>query len=134
MVEICRALVRDAQILILDEPTASLSQIEANELHKIMRQLVQQGVAVLYVSHRLEEVLQLADRITVQRNGQLVGTCVRGEFTPEMVVEMMVGRVVDLSRGDNDMLVSQCYQCGIEQDNVPLRKSLLMYVQVRSLV
>lgn len=92
MVGIARALSRRSRLLILDEPTASLSARETQVLFRILRQLQSEGVAILYISHRLEEVFALADRVTVLRDGCLVETRPIAEVTSESLVRMMVGR------------------------------------------
>jgi ABC-type sugar transport system ATPase subunit len=91
LVEIGRALAFQSRLLILDEPTASLSNAEAERLMALVLQLKARGLGILYVSHRLEEVFRLADRITVVRDGGLVGTRPRSELDPAKVVAMMVG-------------------------------------------
>lgn len=73
-VEICKALSRDARILIMDEPTASLSEADVQRLFAIVRKLRERGVGIIYISHRMEEVFTLADRVTVLRDGQYVAT------------------------------------------------------------
>lgn len=95
LVEIARAIAQEARIIAMDEPTASLSEEEVSNLFRLVRQLRSQGVAVIFVSHRLEEVFELADRITVLRDGQVVADLARAQTTPERVVELMVGRAVE---------------------------------------
>jgi ABC-type sugar transport system ATPase subunit len=96
IVELARALAIDAKIIILDEPTASLSVHESERLFAILRELRQAGHALVYVSHRLAEVFDLADRATVLRDGKYIGTVVRGpELTEKTLVRMMVGRGLD---------------------------------------
>lgn len=92
MVEIAKALSKDIQVLILDEPTASLSEVDANNLIRIVQELKKEGIAILYVSHRLEEVFAIADCITVFRDGKYIGCVKNGEVTKDEVVRMMVGR------------------------------------------
>ncbi|WP_159014428.1 sugar ABC transporter ATP-binding protein [Acidisoma sp. S159] len=92
MVEIARAVAEDAGVLVLDEPTAALSQGEADELYRLINQMRAAGVALIYISHRMEEVWKLADRITVLRDGAHVGTGTMAELNPDAVVRMMVGR------------------------------------------
>lgn len=94
-VEIARALSLDVKVLIMDEPTASLSAHEVERLMQIARTLRDRGVAVLYISHRLEEVLELADRVTVLRDGRHISTRPIGEVTREGLVRDMVGRAVE---------------------------------------
>jgi ABC-type sugar transport system ATPase subunit len=95
LVEIARALAVRARILILDEPTASLSQVEAETLFARLRRLRAQGVGIIYISHRLEEIRRLADRITVLRDGRNVGTAVAADVDPDALVRRMVGREVE---------------------------------------
>jgi len=96
-VEIIKILYREADILILDEPTAVLTPQEAEELFKIIRSLVAQGKSVIFISHKLKEVLAIADRITVLRDGRVVGSTTPGEATEQTLAKMMVGREVILS-------------------------------------
>jgi len=95
-VEIIKLLYRQADILILDEPTAVLTPQEADELFKIMRFLVEQGKSIIFITHKLREVMEVADRITVIRRGRVVGTATPAEADQSMLAEMMVGRAVDL--------------------------------------
>ncbi|MDP9001611.1 MAG: sugar ABC transporter ATP-binding protein, partial [Myxococcota bacterium] len=92
MVEIAKALSHDARILIMDEPTSSLTAGESEHLFKIIRQLRSEGIGIIYISHRMDEVLDLADRITVLRDGRYVGDLRRDEATHGKIVAMMVGR------------------------------------------
>jgi len=94
MVEIARAVSEHARVLVLDEPTAALSRGEAQQLYEIIRQMRSVGVGLIYISHRMEEVWQLADRVTVFRDGTFVGTGEMETITPQDVVRMMVGRAV----------------------------------------
>ncbi|GGE01330.1 ribose import ATP-binding protein RbsA [Aureimonas endophytica] len=99
MVEIARAVSENARILVLDEPTAALSRAEAQALYALIRQMRAAGVGMVYISHRMEEVWQLADRVTVFRDGTHVGTGAMADLAPGDVVRMMVGRpVADLYR------------------------------------
>jgi rhamnose transport system ATP-binding protein len=92
LVEIAKALSLNARILVMDEPTAALSAHEVEKLFVITKQLRQSGVAILFVSHRLEEVFELADRITIMRDGAHVITAPTSQFTTEDVIRYMVGR------------------------------------------
>ena len=92
MVGLARALSQQSRLLILDEPTASLSARETQTLFRILRQLQGEGVSILYVSHRLEEVFELAARVTVLRDGKLVETRAIGDVTRDELVRLMVGR------------------------------------------
>jgi rhamnose transport system ATP-binding protein len=93
-VEIARALSQDVRVLIMDEPTASLSAHEASELRRIARHLANQGVSVVYISHRLEEVFELADRVSVIRDGRHISTKLLAETNPKTMVAEMVGREI----------------------------------------
>ncbi|WP_337176336.1 sugar ABC transporter ATP-binding protein [Paludisphaera sp.] len=95
-VEIARALGRDVRVLVLDEPTAALSRAEADRLFDILRDLRARGIAILYVSHHLDEVFALADRITVLRDGARVGSWPATETSLAEVVAHMVGEAVDV--------------------------------------
>lgn len=95
LVEIARALQAHSRILVMDEPTTSLSGRETEQLFAIIRQLKAEGIAVIYISHRMEEVYELADRVSVLRDGALVGTLDRAQLSAVQLVRMMVGR--DLS-------------------------------------
>ena len=96
-VEIVKALYRDAQILILDEPTAVLTPQEADDLFKIMRELTKRGVSIIFITHKLKEVLAVADRITAMRRGVVVGTTTPAETDEQKLATMMVGREVILT-------------------------------------
>ncbi len=95
MVALARALSRECRLLIMDEPTASLSARETKTLLNIVRQLRADGVSILYVSHRLEEVFEIADRITVLRDGKFVATNRVSELDIASVIQLMVGRKFD---------------------------------------
>ncbi len=92
MVEIARALIRDARVVLMDEPTAALSQQEADRLFAIVRDLCARGVGVVYITHRLEEVFENADRVTVMRDGARVHTGPSRELDTHSLVQLMVGR------------------------------------------
>jgi ribose transport system ATP-binding protein len=96
LVEIAKALSTNARLLIMDEPTSSLSEHESQYLFDVVRDLRQRGVSVLYISHRLAEVEQLADRVLVLRDGQCTGELSRGEIQRQNMVRLMIGR--ELSR------------------------------------
>lgn len=93
-VEILKLLYRQADILILDEPTAVLTPQEVEELFKVIRSLTSQGKSVIFITHKLKEVMAIADRITVLRNGRVVGTTTPSQTTEEQLAAMMVGREV----------------------------------------
>jgi len=92
MVEIAKALSVKARIIIMDEPTSSLASAESEQLFKIIRQLKTDGIGIIYISHRMQEVMDLADRITILRDGRYVGDLKRDLATHDKVVTMMVGR------------------------------------------
>jgi D-xylose transport system ATP-binding protein len=94
LVEIAKALAKKARILVLDEPTAALTEADAARLMRLLLELRATGVSCIYISHRLEEVFQIADRVTVLRDGRSVGGAPRAELTTEEVIGMMVGREV----------------------------------------
>ncbi len=95
LVEIARAIHADARILIMDEPTTALSSRETERLFELVRQLRREGLAIIYITHRMSEVYELADRASVLRDGGYVGTLDRDELSSDALVKMMVGR--DLS-------------------------------------
>ena len=95
-VEIVKALYRNAEILILDEPTAVLTPQEAEDLFHIMRDLTKKGVSIIFITHKLKEVLAVADRITVMRGGEVVGTVTPQDCSENQLASLMVGRDVVL--------------------------------------
>ncbi|NNE95971.1 MAG: ABC transporter ATP-binding protein [Acidimicrobiales bacterium] len=100
-VEILKALNRGARLLILDEPTAVLTPKETDELLKVMRSLAETGVGIIFITHKLREVLAVTDRVTVLRDGKYIGSAVTADSSQESLAEMMVGRSVVL-RVDKD--------------------------------
>ena len=94
MVEIAKALSFNATVLIMDEPTAALTETEIGELFRIIRQLRESGVGVVHISHRLEELKQISDRVTVMRDGRFVATLATAEARLEQIITMMVGRTI----------------------------------------
>ncbi len=92
MVEIAKALSTNARVLIMDEPTSSLSQTETDRLYGVIKELRSRGVAIIYISHRLGEVKELADRVVVLRDGQNAGELQRGQIHHDAMVKLMVGR------------------------------------------
>ncbi len=95
LVEIAKALSLQSRVLVMDEPTAALSAHEVHELFAIARQLRERGVAILFVSHRLEEIFELAERVTVLRDGTRVATAPIAELTTEEIIRQMVGRELE---------------------------------------
>jgi simple sugar transport system ATP-binding protein len=102
-VEILKALYRDARILVLDEPTAVLTPQETEEIFQVLRRLAAEGHSIVFISHKLYEVLEIADRITVIRRGKVVGERIPSETDEEDLAELMVGREVSLvvDRGES---------------------------------
>ena len=94
MVEICKALMVDAKVLIMDEPTAALTQSETEVLFEVMNSLRSTGVSIVYISHRMEEIFELCDRITILRDGQYIDTKYIKDITMDDVVQMMIGREI----------------------------------------
>lgn len=95
MIEICRALLSNAKVIVMDEPTSSLTQTEIDQLFEQIRKLKEAGIAIIYISHRMEEIFKISDTITVLRDGQLVGSKPVGELDNQKIIEMMVGRDLD---------------------------------------
>lgn len=94
MVEIAKAISHNSKLLILDEPTAALTQPEVEELFAIMNDLRQKGIGMIYISHRMDEINRISDRVTVMRDGEYVGTVNTKDTTKDEIVKMMVGRVI----------------------------------------
>jgi len=97
MVEIAKALSFDSRVLIMDEPTAALNNAEVEDLFRIIRQLQSQGVGIIYISHKMDELRQISDRITVMRDGQYIATVPTVSTPVEDIISMMVGRQLDHS-------------------------------------
>lgn len=95
IVAIARGLAARARILFMDEPTASLTRAEVHRLEAVVRRLASQGIAIVFVSHRLDEIVELADRVTVLRDGRKVGTFAAGELDPRRIGELMTGLVIE---------------------------------------
>lgn len=96
LVEIARALSQEARLVIMDEPTSSLTKAETDTLFSVVRELRAAGVCVVFISHRIPEVMAIADRAIVLRDGRNSGSLERGELSPERIVSLMVGRELDL--------------------------------------
>ena len=119
LIEIGRALIREAKIIILDEPTAALTDRETDRLFKAISDLKKRGVGIIYISHRIEEIFKIADRITVMRDGKWIATDTVTNFDPEKLVHNMVGRPLSqlFTRGD-----SQCGELALEVNNLTCGK------------
>ncbi|MDT8895007.1 sugar ABC transporter ATP-binding protein [Halomonas sp. I1] len=111
-IEIAKALSLDARLLVLDEPTATLTPSEADHLFTIMRELRQQGVGMVFISHHMEEIFTICDRVTVMRDGEKVDDCDTHATTPDDLIEKMVGRRVENIFPD--------YRCDADQDDIVL--------------
>ena len=126
-VEIIKALYRGASLLILDEPTAVLTPQEVDELFAIMRQMTQDGHALIFISHKLHEVIEISDRVTVLRDGRKIGTRPTSEVTKETLANWMVGREVSLvlERGESKIgkprLVLEGVSCESDRGTPGLR-------------
>src|SRR5690606_442345 len=94
MVEIAKALSFNARVLIMDEPTAALNRAEIEELFVIIRRLKADGVGIVYISHKMDELKEIADRVTVMRDGQYVGTVSAADTPTSRIIAMMVGRAL----------------------------------------
>jgi ribose transport system ATP-binding protein len=111
IVEIARAIVNGSQVLIFDEPTSSLSEPDVQQLFRMIRTLKEQGVAVIYISHFLNEIEEIADRVSVLRDGKLITTRLAGELDQNAMVALMVGRTIEdayprTHHPTNDLLLS----------------------------
>ena len=94
MCEIAKAISHDAKVIIFDEPSAALTEAEIEELFKIIRDLRDKGMGIVYISHRMDEIKVITDRVTVMRDGSYVGTLITKECTKDDIINMMVGRVI----------------------------------------
>src|SRR3954462_4198002 len=95
LIEIAKALSLQSDILIMDEPTSALTEAEVSRLYRVIERLRKRGVTILYISHKMDEVFHLSDRVTVLRDGRLVKTLDRRATTPQEVTHLMVGREIE---------------------------------------
>ncbi len=95
LVEIAKAMSRNMQVLIMDEPTSALNRVETEQLMKIVKQLAEKGVSIIYISHRMDEIFALSDRIQVMRDGKSVSSFITSQTNEEEIVREMVGRTLD---------------------------------------
>ena len=121
MVEIAKAISYNAEVLVMDEPTASLSDSEIEDLFRMIRQLRSQGVGIVYISHRMDEIKRITDRITVMRDGCYINTVQTAEVTTQQIISMMVGR--EIYNSSKPESVSQTAEtvlevCGLSRGNV----------------
>lgn len=94
MCEIAKAISHEAKVIIFDEPTAALTDVEIRQLFKIIRELRSKGLAIVYISHRMDEIKQITDRVTVMRDGAYVGTLITSESSKDDIIRLMVGRTI----------------------------------------
>lgn len=118
LVEILKGLSCDAELLIMDEPTASLSGKEAARLFDIIESLRKNGVSIIYISHRLEEVYRLSDRLTVLRDGRNAATLEHDQIVPKYVIQLMIGKMVDESSGSRKRLVPNTNDVVLKVENL----------------
>ncbi len=123
MVEICKALMVDAKVIIMDEPTAALTLSETQILFDVIHNLKKRGVSIVYISHRMEEIFELCDRITVLRDGKYIGTTPVNETDMNAIVKMMIGREIgeryptrDFDPGDEVFRVEGLTKKGLFED------------------
>ncbi len=133
IVEIAKALSKEAKILVMDEPTAALSEEEIQSLFKIIKTLKSKGVSIIYISHRLKEIFEITDRVTVLRDGKKVGTLNTKEAEPNKLVEMMVGRDIKdmypkrvIPIGENVLEVKNLKADGVNGVSFYLRKGEIL--------
>ena len=123
MIEICKALMVDAKVIIMDEPTAALTQSETDALFKVIHSLRKKGVSMVYISHRMEEIFELCDRITVLRDGSYIGTEEIKDIDMNDIVKMMIGREIgerfparDVKLGSEVLKVEKLTSPGVFHD------------------
>ena len=107
MVEIAKALSRNSRIILMDEPSATLTKKELDALFEIIRDLKKSGIAVIYISHRMEEIFEICETVTVMRDGQIIGTRNVADVSSDELVEMMVGREVNSAYPKRDVKIGE---------------------------
>lgn len=133
-VEIAKALSRKARLLIMDEPTAALTEADVEKLFAIVRRLKERGVGIVYISHRLEEVFELADRVTVLRDGQFVATKPVSATDKDDLINMMVGRTIDALFPKADAQIGDVVLQVTELHRPPLTKDVSFQVRAGEIV
>lgn len=138
-VEIIKALYREAKILILDEPTAVLTPTETDKLLEVLRQLKEQGVTIIFITHKLREVMAITDKIVVMRKGLVTGTLSTDEARTDSLSDMMVGRKVNLDIPRNDYAPGEKVLevkglCALNQRGLPALKGVDLYVRKGEIV
>lgn len=133
MIEIAKALRRNVSVLILDEPTSSLSATESEKLFNIMAELKKDGVTILFISHRLDEIFRIADRVTIMRDGKIISTSDIDQITRSEMINQMVGRdfkevypVSNAEKGDICLEVDQISGVGFHDISFKLRKGEIL--------
>ena len=133
LVEIAKALSRDAKILVMDEPTAPLTDAEVEILFTIIRKLKARGISIIYISHRLNEIFQIADRVTVLRDGERVYESNIGDLTRDILIRHMVGREIkdqypkrEVKIGDDILKVEHLFGNGDKDISFSLRKGEIL--------
>ncbi len=136
MIEIAKALMVDAKVIIMDEPTAALTQSETEVLFKVVKSLREKGVSIVYISHRMEEIFELCDRISILRDGSYIGTKRIAETDMNDVVKMMIGREIGERYPSRDCEIGEvafevkdlCCQGVFEHVNFQVRKGEVLGV------
>ena len=115
MVEIAKAVSQNSDLLVLDEPTAALTEVEIDSLFKIMKDLRNRNIGMIYISHRMDEIKKITDRVTVMRDGEYIGTVDSKEVTKDHIINMMVGRII--------------YETPKQKSNVPADAEIVLDVR-----
>jgi ribose transport system ATP-binding protein len=110
MIEIAKVMAHNAKLVILDEPTSALSEVEKENLFRIIRRVKEKGTSVIYISHRLEEIFEISDRITVLRDGNFIGTDLTENLTVNSLIKMMIGRTLGPSLNRQNMAVTEKHE------------------------
>lgn len=134
MVEICRALLTHARIIVMDEPTSSLTNTEIEQLFIQIDKLKNAGIAIIYISHRMDEIFKISDSITVLRDGQLIGTDNADQFTQDKIIKMMVGRELSeiykkdgqITPGEDCLIVNNFCNKKLKDVSFSLRKGEIL--------
>ncbi len=123
LVEIAKAVSYNSKIIIMDEPTSSLTETETEHLFKIIRQLQKKGCAIIYISHKMEEILKISDEVSIMRDGKYVGTWLSKELTTDLIINRMVGR--DMTNRFPPRTYNPCEEIVLKVDDLcsPLKKS-----------
>ncbi|MBB3710476.1 ribose transport system ATP-binding protein [Limimaricola variabilis] len=125
MVEIAKALSKNARVLIMDEPTSSLSEAEARTLFSLVRKLKSEGISIVYISHRMAEIFEICDRITVMRDGHDALTRSTGEVTMQQLIEAMLGEGVEASMQYQARPISATAATVLEVENLTLEEKVV---------